>query len=107
MLPELCEILHNSLIDFTGISLEYENTKTKIDNEIYGASFYFKDNNLEILAKSEKSEKATTINDKGNILTTINCLETDTDIYRFLKEVKLIEHKQEAPVWFKDINIYS
>lgn len=90
------------------LKLCYENTRTKVASREIDASFYFFDNE-NVLTRSIGSDKATTIDlrDKYNIfLTTLN-LDTCEDIIGFLREIKLIEDKEDEPNWMKTFNMFD
>lgn len=83
----------------------YENTHTKIFNQEMSASFYFDEKNA--LTKSNKSEKATTI-EVGNIfLTTLDLPCNSEAIFDFVKYIGLMESDQTAPEWFEEIEMFD
>lgn len=87
------------------IKLHYENTITKIIENNISASFYF-DTEESILTKSNKSYKPTTIQIEELIMTTLDFIELK-DIINFLKEINLIEIKEEVPEWMNKYKMFD
>lgn len=83
----------------------YENTKTKIGNEYIKASFYFNAKG-NILLESDKSKKPTAIKSDEIILSTLD-LENYEQIINFLRELKLIHGKQDAPAWMEEVKMFD
>ena len=83
--------------------LIYENTRTPIDEKKYNAAFYF-NTNKNVLSKSIKSQKATTIKENDRLyITTLNITESKEKIEVFLNGIVSIKNKNEAPDWMKNI----
>ncbi len=90
------------------VEINYENTSTIISKNNINASFYF-NNQYDVLTYSVESQKATTLDFRGIsnlILTTLN-LDTYEDVMSFLKEIKLLEEKEEEPEWMKTFNMFD
>lgn len=109
MLDTLQKCILNELHPILGeFKICYESTRTKIGSSQVKASFYFTDN-IDTLTSSVGSSKATTIDFRENsnlILTTLN-LNTCEDVMGFLKEIKLLEEKEEEPEWMKTFNMFD
>lgn len=92
---------------FKKIETFYENTKTKIyDNEML-ASFAF--GNIipaDVLTKSFKSDKPTTIKCDNVIITTLN-IDSYDQLILFLRRINLIEEKEETPEWIKNEKMFD
>ncbi len=87
--------------------LFYERTKTNFENHMIEADFYFNGVDAKnILTKSDRSKKATTIRDGKLIFTTLN-LETEKDIQAFLQGIGLIESKKSIPEWIEEIKMFD
>lgn len=87
------------------INIAFENTVTKIGNEDVEASFYFNTTENNILV-SYKSGKPTAIICRNVILSTLN-LKNYERVINFLKEINLIQDKQDAPKWIEDIKMFD
>lgn len=106
MLDELSSQILNDLCNILGVMrLNYENTLTKIGNKEYKAAFYFQVNDG--ILKSKKSNKSTVVR-LHNIgyATTLEMLEKD-DMLCLLRELHLIEQKDSAPDWIKEIPMFD
>ena len=106
ILPELKRILYSLYIPIAGLDIMYENTDTKIGNNMIPSNFIF--NNIEenILTKSDKSQKPTTIEIHNVILSTLN-ITTYDDMIKFLKNIGLLSEKQERPKWMEGVNMFD
>lgn len=108
MINDMRGILYKVHPSFDLIRLFYENTKTKIGYDEIEASFYFA-NCTDILTSSVGSCKATTIDfreDYNIILTTLK-LDSYEKIINFLREIRLIEDKEDEPNWMKTFNMFD
>ncbi len=113
---ELKDIISNMKDDILSVLYEdikttrivYENTRTRICGEDISASFYFdiSDDWGEVLTKSVKSEKVTTVRKERIILSFLQ-LHTYSKVIGFLKEIGLIVDKQEEPEWLKEIRMFD
>lgn len=83
----------------------YENTITKIGGKNVKASFCFYDS-VNVLTKSEKSERATTIKNDNVILSTLN-ISTYDQLMDLLRQIKLIVDKEETPKWMEDEKMFD
>lgn len=97
-------------INETFFELDFENTVTKLLDKEVLADFYFNENYLEnddILLRSEKSNKVTTIKVDTNLYyTTLNLIEDSNVLEDFLVKIKVLnKNKEEIPSWINDINI--
>lgn len=106
MLRELmCSIL-NELCEYFGYSeLNYENTLTYVGDKEYKAAFYFQTDDA--ILKSNRSNKATVVSlpDIG-YATTLEILGKD-DIFGLLRELDLIEQKENVPDWINEIQMFD
>lgn len=84
----------------------YENTITRIDNKKVPASFHFNEMVKDVLTKSEKSNKPTTVKVEGVILSTLN-INNYAEILSFLTEIGLIKEESEAPEWMEGLNMFD
>lgn len=87
------------------LRINYENTTTIIGNENIEAAFYL-DLNENILLKSDKSNKPTAIKIHDVILSTLN-LKSYDQIINFLRELKLIQDKQDVPAWMEEVKMFD
>lgn len=86
--------------------LVYERTKTQIKNIKLQADFYFKTTE-NILTRSFLSEKPTTIERNGFYLSTVQ-FNDEYELKMFLKEIKLIDEKEEKePEWLNIIDMFD
>lgn len=84
----------------------YENTITMVGNEKVSAAFHFNEMVKDVLTKSEKSNKPTTVMTEGIILSTLN-INNYAEIMDFLKEIGLIKEKSETPEWMEGLNMFD
>lgn len=106
ILPELKEILYSLYIPIAGLDIMYENTDTKIGNNMIPSNFVFNNIEQNILTKSDKSQRSTTIEVHNVILSTLN-ITTYADMINFLKNIGLLSEKQERPKWMEVINMFD
>lgn len=104
MKGSILNCLYNPIDD---LSILYENTRTQIFDDEVLASFAF-DNILptKVLTKSIKSDKPTTIKTNNVILSTLNII-TYEQLFNFLRQIHLIEEKEEVPDWIKEENMFD
>lgn len=89
-----------------GISMLYENTKTKVGEKEIAAAFYFYDGIDEALTFSAGSSKVTTAK-KGEVwLSTLN-LKNYQEMISFLKMIGLIKDKQDIPEWMEEVKMFD
>lgn len=89
----------------SNVELLYENTKTMIGAQEYLATFYFA-NAQEILLKSVKSGKPTTVKARNVILSSLEMTNYDA-LITFLKEIHLLNEEEEKPEWMDEINLFD
>jgi hypothetical protein len=112
-LKDMLSILQNAILNklhpILGVSnIHYENTRTKAGSSEIDASFYFESEDNELTC-SIGSCKTTTLDFREQhnvILTTLN-LDTYENIMDFLKEIKLIEEREEAPEWMNQYKMFD
>lgn len=103
------EFVKSSISNIRFIPLDlliYENTTTKIKNNLYEASFYFNCSWADILTKSNKSEKATTVKLNEIIMTTLN-INSKEKLQGFLYKVGLLEDKVALPEWAQSFKFFD
>lgn len=105
MKTSLKEIMSALYGPIKAVDLNYENTTTKIGNENIDAAFYM-NVTQNILLKSDKSNKPTAVDLGGVIVSTLN-LKTYHQLIKFLKEVKLIQDKQDMPTWMEEVKMFD
>lgn len=103
--PMINNILPSLYPPLYGLTLYYENTKTKIGSKEIEASFHFHNYDTTLLT-SVKSNKATAIEWHGIILTTLN-LKDYNDVIGFLSAVNLLSKKETTPNWVKEIKMFD
>lgn len=103
--PMINNILPSLYPPLYGLTLYYENTKTKIGSKEIEASFHFHNYDTTLLT-SVKSNKATAIEWHGIILTTLN-LKDYNDVIGFLSAVNLLSKKETTPNWAKEIKMFD
>lgn len=106
ILPQLKQILRSLYIPIAGIDIMYENTDTKIGNNMIPSNFIFNNIEKNILTKSDKSQKPTTIEIHNVILSTLD-ITTYADMIKFLKNIGLLNEKQERPKWMEGVNMFD
>lgn len=89
----------------SNIEVVYENTRTSLQAEEFLASFYFK-NEEEALLTSVSSNKPTAIMVKNVVLSTL-CVDNIEKLIVLLRELGLLEEKQEVPEWFSEISMFD
>lgn len=98
----LPEILH--AID--SLEIIYENTSTIVGQKKFPAAFFFNNPEVEVLTKSDKSEKPTTIKMDDTIISTLK-IKSYEELMLFLKELKLLNDKQELPEWVQEVKMFD
>lgn len=106
MISSLKNILKSLYAPINTINIIYENTKTVIDTEEVVASFHFGQNQENILTNSVKSNKATTIK-CNNIILSVLDIKYHEQLIGFLKQIHLINEKQEIPEWIRGENMFD
>lgn len=110
-LKDMLSILTDSILSkMTPISfrLEFENTQTKINNQIISSSFYF--NMIAddyIITKSVKSDKATTISYDDKLFWSTLNLTDEENIKSLLFELGLVDEKEKTPDWIEEVDFYD
>ena len=84
ILQSFKNVLGHIFEPLTRMYIMYENTITRIDNKKVPASFHFNEMVKDVLTKSEKSNKPTTVKVEGVILSTLNINNYAEIIYVFL-----------------------
>ena len=100
------EILEKLYTPIKSSNLVYENTKTQIENRILSASFYFNQEMGNILTWSIGSQKPTTIELNGMIISTLK-IKNYEDLMAFLRGVKLVKERQDFPTWMEEIKMFD
>lgn len=106
MLNSVKVILSYLYNDMDLFNVIYEKTRTKINENEILADFYFDDTKGCVLTKSIRSCKTTTIFYNEIFLTTLNIITND-QLMDFLREIKLINDKQEVPEWIRGENMFD
>lgn len=88
------------------LNIVYENTTTIVGNNRISASFHFDENTEYALTKSEKSNKPTTVEVEGKIISTLN-IRNCNEVQDFLSLIGLIKEKSKAPEWMEGINMFD
>lgn len=87
------------------IPLEFENTKTRVRNNEYSASFYFF-NESDAKMKSNMSEKATVLI-RGNVILSSLELKDYNSLHDFLDELSLLDKREEEPEWLSGVKMFD
>lgn len=111
MITKLKAILKELYTPLGYIDIVYENTKTILESGEVAAAFYFNQQiydgeTIDVLTKSVKSEKSTTIK-IGNVILSTLLLENYEKIGAFLKSIGLIKQEQRRPEWMEEINMFD
>lgn len=106
ILPKLKDDYLSKLSDSFYYNLVYENTRTNIGGENIAASFYFDCNTEDIITKSEKSLKATSVLCNDILMTTLE-LSSYEQIISYLKQVGYIQEKETQPQWIIDMDKFN
>lgn len=105
MTQNVCNIVSKLFDSIGNVKLNYENTVTRIGNEDLKASFYLSISQ-NVLLRSEKSKKPTAVKLDRVIFSTLN-LATYDQIINFLRELELIQDKQDVPDWMEEIKMFD
>lgn len=107
MIHEMKTILSYMCDSITKLDISYENSTTMISESEISASFCFNDVAVGAdLTQSIISEKITTIKCKDVIFSTLN-ISSYKDMISFLKQIHLIEEKEEIPTWLKEEKMFD
>ena len=106
ILQSFKNVLGHIFEPLTRMYIMYENTITRIDDKKVPASFHFNEMVKDVLTKSEKSNKPTTVKVEGVILSTLN-INNYAEILSFLTEIGLIKEESEAPEWMEGLNMFD
>lgn len=98
----LCKVFE----PINSLDIIYENTSTKVGQNTLTAAFYFNNVSDTVLTKSVKSEKCTTIKISDTIISTLEIKEYEV-LISFLKELKLLNDKQDLPEWVKEVKMFD
>lgn len=99
----------NYLSEFLRRTVVFENTETKVDDNVYlKADFYFQnDFSCKVLLTSEKSNKITCIQDDRFICTTLG-IDKNEELSLFLKKIGLLKNdKEDIPEWMDEISFFD
>lgn len=108
MIQNLSYILSILSKYFDSINLMYENTQTKLINNVYNAAFSFNHpDEGRILLYSEKSNKPTAVMLYNNIIATTLEINEYAGLMELLTALKLIHTKQDVPPWFENVRMFD
>ena len=102
-------LVNSSVSNISFIPLDlliYENTTTKIKDNLYEAAFYFNCPWANILTKSSKSEKPTTVRLDDIIITTLD-IDGKEKLKEFFYKVGLLEDKEVLPQWLQSFKFFD
>lgn len=106
MLPEIMQLIMSKLYTPIGnLGLVYENTKTKVGENLLEAAFYFNFSE-NVLLWSEKSKKQTAISFDSIVMTSLK-LDTYTTTIGFLESIGFIQKESEAPKWLEEVKMFD
>lgn len=103
------QLVNSSVLNISFIPLDlliYENTTTKIKDNLYEAAFYFNCPWANILTKSSKSEKPTTVRLDDIIITTLD-IDGKEKLKEFFYKVGLLEDKEVLPQWLQSFKFFD
>ncbi|NRT79454.1 hypothetical protein [Clostridium beijerinckii] len=106
MLLELNNSILYKLLGFSTYDLMYENTATDIVGKDICSSFYFDCDENNIITKSKRSSKTTSILHDGILITTLELIEYE-DIINLLRKAKFIQDKTEIPQWVLNLDMFD
>lgn len=106
ILQKFKNVLGHVFEPLTRMYIIYENTITMVGKKKISASFHFNEMVKDVLTKSDKSNKPTTVIAEGIILSTLN-ISNYAEIMDFLAEISLIKEKSEAPEWMEGLNMFD
>lgn len=99
MIPLLSQIL-KQLIPIDGLEITYENSITLINENEIGASFFINYKDFDVLTRSTKSNKTTTIKRDRIIITSLDIVKKGYDVLLdFLYEIGILKKEEEYPEW--------
>lgn len=108
---DVMDILKNYLINFQLMSITYEKTITMIGKTKVSADFnllHYSESNFEPITFSSNSNKVTTVKESKYTITTLNILEDEEILKKFIKEYcKDEEQKEEIPEWIDNIEFFD
>lgn len=88
------------------LDIVYENTNTSVGGINLSAAFYFNNVSENILTKSVKSNKTTTLEFYDVCFSTL-MIEKYDDVVAFLKGIKYIKEKGKIPDWAKEVTMFD
>ena len=107
----ILDILKNYLINLKFISITYEKTTTMLGKTKILADFNllnFRESGFEPITFSINSNKVTTVKNSKYIVTTLNILEDEEILKKFIREYcKNENQKQEIPEWIQEVNFFD
>lgn len=108
---DIMDILKNYLIDFQFMYITYEKTITMIGKTKVSADFNllnYSESNFEPITFSSNSNKVTTVKKSKYTITTLNILEDEDILKKFIKEYCKEEgQKEEIPEWIDNIEFFN
>lgn len=108
---DVMDILKNYLINFQFMSITYEKTITMIGKEKVSADFNllnYSESNFEPITFSSNSNKVTAVKKSKYTIATLNILEDEDILKKFIKEYcKDEEQKEEMPKWIDNIEFFD
>ena len=107
MLEYVHMILEELHLLLNSICLIYENTKTNVNGKKLNASFSFAECEDGVLLRSEISQKPTAIILEDNIILSTLNINNYEEIICLLLDLKLIQNKQNCPLWMKEITMFD
>lgn len=88
------------------LKIVYENTITRIEKYGISSAFYFNRCGVQVLTKSEKSNKETTIKVDNLILSTLDFSDFE-EIISFLRYIGLLKEKTKSPEWMEEVKMFD
>lgn len=110
ILTSVINIISKNLFKIEGFDISYSKNKTTLNESIYYSDFNFNQNvdgSFSIITKSDISDKVTTIDYNGLIITTLDVISTKESLDNFILFLEENEKGEEAPKWMQDIKFYD
>ena len=110
MLTSVINIISKYLFKIEGFDIAYSKNATSLNELIYYSDFNFNqsvDGSFSIITKSDTSDKVTTIDYNGLIITTLDVISTKESLDNFILFLEENEKGEEAPKWMQDIKFYD
>lgn len=86
-------------------SIQYENTKTQLNNHEIPASFYLEADEKYVILKSIKSKKNVCLKKDNTVITTLQLNNRNID--EFIKFLYPLEKIKKEPEWFTEIEFFD